>query len=394
MNANQKNTIDEVVDLERRISEAEFLIIYTCQSGIGKRKEENGEEIVIEDNDIANIVKAKNAYNTDKWNEDIETKFFISLRKFSQVIRPVSVESIKNNYVRSYYSVLGYVEYFLVWIVNQIRNVFSNLAGKGKSKFYETTSVKTTRAGYITREFSTITLVIIIILLFFQTKYIIGTGLYQEYQSELELCTIIGDSLKRTEYIPEKDLDSIQNIKYDSMQAAFLDHHNKKSEVGRLLKEWNRPWDKYFTSLFPEENEEPIDVISGNPANPDFIFRATKYVLSVLYAYILPILYGLLGGACLVLRILAKEIRNYTLLSDQSIRFYLRLVLGALSGLAIGWFFGVEEINNILTLKALSPLGLAFIGGYSVDLLFSLLDGLLSKFSTSNVYSEQDQVRV
>jgi hypothetical protein len=58
----------------------------------------------------------------------------------------------------------------------------------------------------------------------------------------------------------------------------------------------------------------------------------------------------------------------------------LRGWLGAVSGLAIGWFCkpSSADVNG---LGLISPFALAFVAGYSVDLLFTAMDRIVSAFS-------------
>src|ERR1700680_5228090 len=55
--------------------------------------------------------------------------------------------------------------------------------------------------------------------------------------------------------------------------------------------------------------------------------------------------------------------------------------LGVIAGLAIGWFFAPDNKSTGAGLSALSPLALAFVAGYSVDLLFTAMDRLVAAFS-------------
>jgi len=58
----------------------------------------------------------------------------------------------------------------------------------------------------------------------------------------------------------------------------------------------------------------------------------------------------------------------------------LRILLGVVAGLAIGWFFkpsGVE-VNGV---GLVSPFALAFVAGYSVELLFTAMDRIEAAFS-------------
>jgi hypothetical protein len=63
------------------------------------------------------------------------------------------------------------------------------------------------------------------------------------------------------------------------------------------------------------------------------------------------------------------------------VRYALRLNIGLLSGLAVGWF--IKSGAGDSTLLSLSPLALAFIAGYGSELFFVALDRLVQAFAPS-----------
>lgn len=121
----------------------------------------------------------------------------------------------------------------------------------------------------------------------------------------------------------------------------------------------------------------------------DISFRNTllttwaKQILQGMSAYLLPLIYGLVGACAFVLRALSRQIRERTFSkTDSVIQFGLRLVLGALAGISIGWFLNSETPSDHLV-ASLSPLALAFIAGYSVELVFTAVDKIISAFTGS-----------
>jgi hypothetical protein len=85
-----------------------------------------------------------------------------------------------------------------------------------------------------------------------------------------------------------------------------------------------------------------------------------------LSAYILPLFYGALGAFAFILR----------KLSDPATK--MRLNVGALAGLAVGWFIN----GNSPGFGSFSPLALAFVAGYAVDPFFSALDKVAATFGS------------
>ncbi|PCI29521.1 MAG: hypothetical protein COB67_03965 [SAR324 cluster bacterium] len=105
---------------------------------------------------------------------------------------------------------------------------------------------------------------------------------------------------------------------------------------------------------------------------------SADFALSALYSYLLPLLYGLLGACMFVLRRLSDEIRGLVYSFDSEVRFRLRLALGALTGMTIGWFMTPEQVS---TVGSIGPMTIAFLAGYNVEILFSQMDSLIERIT-------------
>ena len=104
----------------------------------------------------------------------------------------------------------------------------------------------------------------------------------------------------------------------------------------------------------------------------------SKSILAILTQYILPLLYGLLGSFAYILRKLSREIQNVTFTRGSDIGYSLRWPLGMLGGVTVGLFF---DPANLPGFAAVTPLGLAFLAGYGVELLFTGLDRMVGAFT-------------
>ena len=104
-------------------------------------------------------------------------------------------------------------------------------------------------------------------------------------------------------------------------------------------------------------------------------------VADVFQQFVLPMLYGGLGAIAYALRTLAQQSRDRLYRVENETADSLRTWLGVIAGLAIGWFFAPDNKSTGAGLSALSPLALAFVAGYSVDLLFTAMDRLVAAFS-------------
>ena len=121
----------------------------------------------------------------------------------------------------------------------------------------------------------------------------------------------------------------------------------------------------------------------------------SEQTLRLISEFILPLLYGLLGACVYVLRDLTNTISSVTFSKATLINYNLRLIMGPLVGIAVGLFLGSSTSNlflgsspeanpsslgNATSMNSLSTVGFAFLAGYSVEVLFSALDKLVSAF--------------
>lgn len=89
-------------------------------------------------------------------------------------------------------------------------------------------------------------------------------------------------------------------------------------------------------------------------------------------AWVLPFLYGLLGACVYVMRRLLFDARAAVV---ENLVILLRLALGALAGVVIGWFASPSTAGALGASSAVSwQYVLAFLAGFSIDNLFHLLD--------------------
>ncbi len=97
------------------------------------------------------------------------------------------------------------------------------------------------------------------------------------------------------------------------------------------------------------------------------------WILNAIYNAFVPMLLGALGACTYVLRLVSDEIKETTFSKTSPIRNVVRIALGALAGVVIGF-------GGIVTGTGLSSAALAFIAGYAVEPVFSTLDGIAERF--------------
>ncbi len=94
----------------------------------------------------------------------------------------------------------------------------------------------------------------------------------------------------------------------------------------------------------------------------------------ILGSFLLPVLYGALGTFAFVLRSLFREMVDRTFDGRRTGEFTVRIFLGMLSGPTLQWL--VVGADGTLA-GGVSPAVLAFLGGYSVEILFAAVDRLV-----------------
>lgn len=103
--------------------------------------------------------------------------------------------------------------------------------------------------------------------------------------------------------------------------------------------------------------------------------------LSVINGYVIPLLMGFLGSTAYILRLylagLKDQVLNITFLRSA----YVRIALGTLAGLAIGFFLSpggaaAKSPAGVATVVTLTAPALSFLAGYAVEVLFRFIDVL------------------
>jgi len=159
------------------------------------------------------------------------------------------------------------------------------------------------------------------------------------------------DQNNRDKWIPAGYPSWLQNVVLDSFDEFCF---ASKLNVDQLAFDPVRRGNSYFGL------GKPQDLVS-----------TVEQRIRVQVGWLLPFLYGLLGACVYVMRRLLFDTNAAVV---ENVVVILRLALGALAGVAIGWFatpaVGVAAVAPISTL----PYALAFMAGFSIDILFTILD--------------------
>jgi hypothetical protein len=124
-----------------------------------------------------------------------------------------------------------------------------------------------------------------------------------------------------------------------------------------------------------------LSVVEPNQLQGTYIARSVAGAFGLfLGGSILPLMYGFLGASVYLMRTFLG-----TAAERPGASAFIRLGLGGIAGLAIGWFAGPEAAKA--TQLTTTPFALAFLAGFSIELLFSVLDRLIAAFAPSETGS-------
>jgi len=94
---------------------------------------------------------------------------------------------------------------------------------------------------------------------------------------------------------------------------------------------------------------------------------------TVISSSVLPIILGIIGACAYVVRLISDQIKDTTFSRTSPIRHLVRIALGGLAGVVIGF-------GGVANAASLSPSALAFIAGYAVEPVFAAVDTIAEKF--------------
>jgi len=331
-------------EIEKIVEDGQRLIRYIARDG----KTELDPKL------IQVIIDAKYKLAEKSWSQQDERDFLISYDQLTQSVYPVTVESIDAILPR----------------VSNKKHV-------------------ATRAEAAVAWYRRCTLFALLLLILTQVYWLLGNELRNNLQQ-------IFDNREQTQLsLHQTDISDSQKEK---LQAQLKIDNQKLDANYKMLLSWNKVWSmggkfedslpQYFQAEYEQkkklfeqqQQQQELDKLELTRSLHQVRITFFKHILSAdfilisLQHYLLPLLYGLLGAFIYVLRDLLREIRQLTYTFDSEIRYRLRLTLGALAGMIIGWFLKAEEAGAV---ASLSPMAMAFLMGYNVDVLFALMDKLI-----------------
>jgi len=339
-----KQTADAVDHiLKDAVNAGEMLLTYAAE-----------QECDLDENLVQTIVRSKHTLTARALKENEESEFWVAYRKLCILTAPVSRESLEATDV------------------------------KVRSSRFFTRDVS--EVGKVVFRYRVVAIISILILLLSQIYWVfLSTLVNDSKRIDNELIIIenaafdakykyISDKVANPQdqtMVPEtqKKLAYRESPKYIDLLHQWNANLLLLTKIDLLSKAFKDSIDKAATKrkLYFDEFERAVQIQTGT------------VTLNIMSLYILPILYGLVGACAYILRTISQQIKTRTFTRASKIRLQLRMVLGALAGFSIAWFVGGE--GQASTVANVTPFALAFLGGYSVELLFSAMDTFVEAFT-------------
>jgi hypothetical protein len=311
-------------ELSTALAEAEQIILYTARHGIEVPKE------------ILKAIACARKRLPARLSEDELIKFWQSVSALARLVQPVTINSISSTGSAA----------AIAW------SIFSML--------------------------------LLVLLITTQIIWVLGTNATSEldnsWKAFLDARSDFDANTRRlqTSMLTGTEADQFERLsdQVEKSKAVKLQRGWEHEAASVLLARWANSvptaWEWRAGELSYETQQQ-------------LVLSSAKATLKAMSAYVLPLLYGLLGATAYVMRSLSKEISEVTFSHVSNIRFILRLVIGMLSGISVGLILTQDTLPT--TLSAITPLALAFLAGYSVELLFAAMDRLISAFSSEGTRS-------
>ena len=146
------------------------------------------------------------------------------------------------------------------------------------------------------------------------------------------------------------------------------------------------------SSLAAISNEagEPGTAPSGLALPSDFQnkLQQVRLIVANLGGYWIPMFMGLLGAMTFILRSLTIQLREFAYVPRSTSIGVIRICLGAVAGV----FGALLAPTTEGALKGLPPLFIPFVFGYGIEILFSLMDNVVTSFTQGDTIGSRAKI--
>lgn len=381
-------------ELGYALKDVDLLLAYLSKTGKNVPKEL-----------VYKLVEAKHRGPVEGWTADQESDFWFTFNEITQLIKPVTMASLKAfavNLDYAYavnknsrkgklqktifrYGAMAFIVVFTIVVLHTYHFVGNDVLNKSQQLFEQRNQVREELEkreiavkGYPESA---------------ETGPDLNARLQQDEQYQLLLAR---ESTLDQEFDANRTLLFEWNMvwrlgKEMVPELSLYDEHRYTARIERLNRE-QKTLEARLANAKPgeagslqaalankyNELENAMDEVNLHKSR-DLFFRSglsAMFVLNLLHDYLLPMLYGCLGAFAMVLRAICNAVKSETFSGSYALDYNLRITLGAVSGMATGLFMGDKTLLNE---GGFSMMLAAFVIGYNVDVLFALIDNVASR---------------
>lgn len=325
------------------LNDAERLLKYAAETGVD-----------IDPDTRSAILHARTTYTHGGWDDHIGASLLIALTQLAARLNPVTAESLKAFHAETRPTVRTYS----VWAI-----VLASIILPVSIATFVTSAISQSLREDIDKANA------LVVKLHSELPPAKGTADVWTLPAGINAADVISDlqeyaSTVRSIYARGRKLN------------RFIIPHEKLPYAGTGEDKAKFELQVGFTDPITER-----DRITGTYQDVRYFAQTLITDISVFYgaisSVILPVLYALLGTCAYLIRSFEDQMsrRTFTPSAANSARF----LIAGIGGLVVGLFS-----NFTVTQQAsFSPLGLAFLIGYAVDVFFAFLEGLIKTFTRS-----------
>jgi len=311
---------------------------------------------------VATITTARQAAQDDQWTPEISAKFWVAYNSLCAAIKPVTLDSISSNQPTT----------------------------KRPKRFWQSTSPQSKRSGRIY-----LILLIISLLLSVYMQFVVSTAtaLATDTQNILAendktaaqishdvaaIRTTLGSKDFSKDALTPDEQKAVAPIQ-DRFEQIWLNEEKiviklklfaLLTSLGLIDTTWNE------ATFKPDQSVQIFDESMLKYLNNKRFFSTileSGLLITKVMNSVLPLLLGFVGACAYVTRLISEQIKTSTFSNTSPIRHLVRVFLGALAGVIVGfgWFGSAPSA---------SPFALAFIAGYAIEPVFATIDSISEKF--------------
>jgi hypothetical protein len=286
--------------------------------------------------------------------------FWSALSKLSALTKPATIESVRHADEE-------------VEVFNRFGALWAKLTGSAAPA-----PLKVSTSEMAVRTARWWALIGLLLVAMFQAYYEVGQTTTTKF---IEATGVIGTESDRVRDLT-RNLTRAEQANVADEEVNRITHEIARSnlKVAEASEQTGRRvhWMKLllFWHVWPQ-----VDVTDGQAvaAEAQSVLSILEGWLGLLRNFVLPIAWSFLGAALYVSRALAEDIRTVAYVPERAILHRSRYYMGMVAGFIAAKFF---PASTGVDFGDVTPFAVALLVGYSVEVLFALLDRLISAFST------------